>query len=112
MVNPSSNRVAQYHYDPYGNLLASSGPLADANLYRFSSKEYHANSGLVYYLYRYYDSNLQRWVNRDPIEEVEGINLFGFVSNDPTDRVDPFGFKDTNEFKKTETPKKEVTRGS
>jgi hypothetical protein len=36
-----------------------SGLFADANLYRFSSKEAHLNSGLVYYLCRYYDPNLQ-----------------------------------------------------
>jgi RHS repeat-associated protein len=43
------------------------GPLAAANLYRFSSKEFHVNSGLVYYLYRFYEPNLQRWPNRDPL---------------------------------------------
>ena len=56
--------VAQYLYDPYGNLLSAVGPLASTNLYRFSSKEYHPSSGLVYYLYRFYDPNLQRWINR------------------------------------------------
>jgi len=92
----SSNQliVARYHYDPYGNTLSASGPLAEANLYRFSSKEYHPNSGLVYYLYRYYDPNLQRWVNRDPIGEAGGINLFAANQNDPLSRFDPFGFED------------------
>src|SRR5208283_1670844 len=70
LVNTQQMVVARYLYDPYGNILAQSGILAAANLYRFSSKEAHLNSGLVYYLYRYYDPNLQRWVNRDPIGEV------------------------------------------
>jgi RHS repeat-associated protein len=61
--------AAKYLYDPYGNILSMYGPLAAANLYRFSSKEYHPNSGLVYYLYRFYDPNLQRWPNRDPLGE-------------------------------------------
>jgi RHS repeat-associated protein len=59
----------KYEYDAYGNLLAMSGPMAAANLYRFSSKEWNANSGLYCYLYRFYDPNLQRWVNRDPLGE-------------------------------------------
>ena len=59
--------AARYSYDPFGNTLAATGPLAEANLYRFSSKEWHPNSGLIYYLYRFYDPNLQRWVNRDPL---------------------------------------------
>ena len=65
--------AARYSYDPFGNTLAATGPLAEANLYRFSSKEFHPNSGLIYYLYRFYDPNLQRWVNRDPIKEWEGL---------------------------------------
>ena len=32
--------AARYSYDPFGNTLAATGPLAEANLYRFSSKEY------------------------------------------------------------------------
>jgi RHS repeat-associated protein len=67
LVNGMQLIVARYLYDPFGNVLSQSGPLADANLYRFSSKEWHPNSGLVYYLYRYYDPNLQRWMNRDPV---------------------------------------------
>ncbi len=52
--------VAKYLYDSYGNLLAESGPLAGGNKYRFSSKEWDSPAGLYYYLYRFYDPNLQR----------------------------------------------------
>jgi RHS repeat-associated protein len=83
LLDRKGHIAARYHYDPYGNILAMSGPMAEENLYRFSSKELHVNSGLVYYLYRYYDPNLQRGINRDPIEEDGGINLYGFVHNDP-----------------------------
>jgi len=91
LVAQDGSVVAQYAYDPFGNILAMSGTLASANLYRFSSKEYHPNSGLVYYLYRYYDPNLQRWLNRDPIGERRGLNLFTFVDNGPTLAVDTDG---------------------
>ena len=62
--------AAKYLYDPYGNTLSLSGPLASVNVYRFSSKEWDGSSGLYYYLYRYYDPNLQRWPNRDPLGDV------------------------------------------
>jgi RHS repeat-associated protein len=66
-INQATNLVAQYRYDPYGNLIYSKGALADINLYRFSSKEFTTNSGLYYYGFRFYDPNLQRWLNRDPL---------------------------------------------
>jgi len=48
VINDKQVLVARYLYDPYGNQLASSGPMADVNLYRFSSKELRAASGLYY----------------------------------------------------------------
>jgi len=97
MVNAQQLTVARYEYDPFGNTLSKSGPLADANAYRFSSQEYHQNSGLLLYLYRAYDPNLQRFINRDPIDEFGGINLYGFVGNDPLGRVDLWGLKDDSD---------------
>jgi RHS repeat-associated protein len=91
MVNEGQAVVASYRYDPFGNLVSSSGTLAGDNLYRFSSKEFHANSGMYIYLYRFYDPRLQRWINRDPVEEVGGINLYACAQNKPINQVDPLG---------------------
>jgi RHS repeat-associated protein len=67
LINGSQTMVASYRYDPFGNLISSSGPLWALNRYRFSSKEIHVGSGMYYYGYRFYDPNLQRWINRDPL---------------------------------------------
>lgn len=91
MVDDQNHAVARYIYDPFGNIASSQGPLAEDNLYRFSSKEFHPQSGLVYYLYRYYEPNLQRWVNRDPYGERGGVNLYSFVMNRPTRFSDRWG---------------------
>jgi RHS repeat-associated protein len=114
MLNSSPAVVASYLYDPYGRILSQSGPLANANLYRFSSKELHVNSGLVCYLYRFYDPNLQRWPNRDPLGEtgfelihyagkagmmtlrnslglIAEPNPYLFVVNNPSGYTDPVG---------------------
>lgn len=91
LISTNQVPVARYLYDPFGNLLSQSGPLAAANLYRFSSKEQHLNSGLSYYLYRFYDPSAHRWPGRDPIEETGGINLYGFVGNNPLNRSDSLG---------------------
>src|SRR3989442_14739363 len=71
--------------------MSSSGTLASANIYRFSSKEIHVLSGMYYYGYRFYDPNLQRWINRDPLQEIGGINLYGFANNNPNLWIDPYG---------------------
>jgi RHS repeat-associated protein len=94
---------ASYRYDPYGRYLAGGGPLAGANVLCFSSKPWvgfagAATSGLYYYGYRFYDPYLQRWVNRDPIEELGGYNLYWFVSNNPISRVDVLGLIDDSIF--------------
>jgi RHS repeat-associated protein len=101
LVNSGQVPVANYAYDPFGNLLSQSGPLAEANVYRFSSKEAHPASGLYYYGFRFYDPTLQRWINQDPIREEGGINVYGFVANDSQNGVDPLGLLDLSDLSLT-----------
>ena len=91
LANSKQAIVARYLYDPFGNILSKAGPLADANLYRFSSKELHLASGLLCYGYRFYDPGLQRWINRDPANEAGGLNLYGFAANNPVNGADTDG---------------------
>jgi RHS repeat-associated protein len=51
----------------------------------------HPQSGLSLYPFRPYDPVLQQWLQRDPIGENGGINLYGFVGNNPIGRIDPRG---------------------
>jgi RHS repeat-associated protein len=83
LVDASGTELARYLYDSFGNTLGMWGTLAAGNTYRFSGKEYDLHSGLYYFGYRFYDPNLQRWLNQDPLGEAGGINLYGFVGNSP-----------------------------
>lgn len=83
--------VAHYEYDPFGNVTWSHGLLAGSNPYRFSTKHTDDESGLVYNGYRFYSPEMGRWVNRDPIEEEGGLNLYGFVGNNGVNQIDPRG---------------------
>ena len=40
---------------------------------------------------RSYSPDTGRWLNRDPIGEKGGVNLYGFVGNEPVGRVDVLG---------------------
>jgi len=77
LLNANQFMVGRYLFDPFGNALSASGPKAGVNRYRFSSKEWHAQSGLVYYGYRWYVPEVQRWPNRDPPlrKKAESISM-------------------------------------
>ena len=46
----------------------------------------------VMYLARTYEPNMARWLTRDPIGERGGLNLYGFVRNEPISHWDALGF--------------------
>jgi RHS repeat-associated protein len=89
--SPAPAMVAKYKYDPYGRTITATGPLAAANLYRFSSKEINPATGMYYFGYRFYNPAIQRWMNRDPLEERAGLNLYDFTHNRPIWGVDTDG---------------------
>ena len=62
-----------------------------SNPYRFSTKPLDVGSGLYYYGYRYYNPIDGRWINRDPIEEQGGVNLYSSMQNNPIADIDAKG---------------------
>jgi len=89
MTDSTGGVRARYDYDPYGRMTKVSGDLeAD---FGFTGHYRHQASGLNLTLFRAYDSEEGRWLSRDPIGEEGGINLYGYVANNPVRWVDPFG---------------------
>ena len=74
-------------YGPFGELV--SGSMVGA--YGFSTKWQDPVTGMHDYGLRWYSAGLGRWLNRDPIEELGGLNLYGFVRNDGVNRWDYLG---------------------
>ena len=90
-VDSSGVVVASYAYDAFGRTIAATGPLADVFPHRFSTKYHDAETGLVYYGYRFYSPSLMRWLSRDPLEEEGGLNLYAFCGNAAIYHTDPYG---------------------
>ncbi|MCP4124615.1 MAG: RHS repeat-associated core domain-containing protein [Bacteroidetes bacterium] len=82
---------AHYEYDAFGTLSSFYGDLAEGNCFRFSTKYFDGEIGLYYYGFRYYSVDLGRWLNRDPIGEDGGFNLYAFAWNNGITFIDPVG---------------------
>ena len=83
--------AARFTYTPFGETLTASGPAADQINFRFSTKYTDPETGLLYYGLRFYNPETGRWINRDPIGEDGGYNLYGFAGNDLVGAIDFLG---------------------
>lgn len=90
-VSETGSIVAQYTYDPYGNIIESSGPLADVFSFGFSTQYHDRETGMVGYQQRFLLLSFGRWLNRDPIEEDGGVNLYSLINNNPIAEIDCLG---------------------
>ena len=94
LVNAGTGAVAaSYDYSPFGETIKATGDYAARNPFRFSTKYTDQESGLIYYGYRFYNPSIGRWLSQDPLAEQGGINLYGFVNNNPENRIDVLGLK-------------------
>ena len=92
LVNAANGIISvKYEYGPFGEVFCSVGDMAKVNPFGFSTKYTDNETDLLYYGYRYYSPALGRWLSRDPIEEHGGLNLYGFVNNDPVNSHDMLG---------------------
>jgi len=73
----------------------SSGTMTTEFVFRFSTKHTDNETGLVYYGYRLYNPELGRWINRDPIGEEDGVNVYLFIVNGTQNAYDYLGIVHT-----------------
>ena len=80
-----------FNYDPFGKIEKFGKNYTLENAYQFSSKYFDHEIDQLYFGYRSYSINLNRWLSRDP---YESINLYGFNHNNPINRIDILGLYD------------------
>ena len=59
--------------------------------YGFQSREVEEEATLYYFRARFYSSEAGRFISEDPIGFSGGVNLYGFVGNNPVNHSDPYG---------------------
>ena len=89
LTNQSGNLTSSASYDSFGN---STNNLTTR--YQYTGREYDSFTGLNYYRARWYDANLGRFTNEDPIGfEGNNIGLYSYVNNNPVRWKDSLGLK-------------------
>ena len=87
--------VATYEYDAWGNIVSSSGRLAEINPLRYRGYYYDSETGFYYLQSRYYDPANRRFINADSLASTGqgslGTNMFAYCNNEPVQRFDPTG---------------------
>ena len=98
IVDAQGEVVAEYEYDPYGNIVSQSGPLADVNPLRYRGYVFDSETQFYYLQSRYYDPELGRFLNADSYvstgQGVLGNNMFAYCGNSPMNNIDPTGKAD------------------
>ena len=88
--------VATYEYDAWGNIVSSSGRLAEINPLRYRGYYYDSETGFYYLQSRYYDPANRRFINADTYSSTDpgdaiGCNMFAYCGNNPVMRNDYSG---------------------
>ena len=98
LLTTASGTVAErYSYDPFGlpTITNSTGTVistsAVGNPVLFTGREWEPEVGIYYYRARFYHPGVGRFLSRDPIGYVDGLNLYAYVGNNPLNWRDPLG---------------------
>jgi RHS repeat-associated protein len=91
VVNTSSGAVVEeIDYDEFGNVTNDTAP--GTIPFGFAGGLYDVDTGLVRFGARDYDPSVGRWTSKDPVRfHGSSLSLYGYVLNDPVNRVDPGG---------------------
>ena len=87
--------MASYTYNAWGEIISSSGSMADINPLRYRGYYYDTETGFYYLQSRYYDPTLHRFINADALASTGqgflGYNMFAYCNNNPVALTDYSG---------------------
>ncbi|WP_444996595.1 RHS repeat-associated core domain-containing protein [Aliikangiella sp. IMCC44359] len=89
MTDYGQNTVWQASYSPFGKATVTTN-IIENNL-RFPGQYFDSETELHYNYFRYYDSEIGRYITSDPIGLNGGVNTYGYVGGNSVNYVDPDG---------------------
>ncbi|MFH1376195.1 MAG: RHS repeat-associated core domain-containing protein, partial [Candidatus Woesearchaeota archaeon] len=94
-INWDGTVNTRYEYDAFGKVRSETPSGDTRNKNKFVGGhgivDDSDDDGLIYMRARYYDSEIGRFISRDPIGILGGLNLYVYCDNNPINYVDPFG---------------------
>jgi RHS repeat-associated protein len=95
VVNASNGTIVQrLEYDAWGKVISDTSP--GFQPFGYAGGLYDRDTGLVRFGARDYDPETGRWTTQDPIRFEGGLNLYGYVVQDPINKIDPNGEEPEN----------------
>ncbi|MCW5872579.1 MAG: RHS repeat-associated core domain-containing protein [Candidatus Eremiobacteraeota bacterium] len=95
ITDDEGNVVARYEFDAFGNELPGSFDNVPGGMaYKFVGGlgcRTDPTTSLVYMRQRWYDPTLQRFISRDPIGLMGGVNIYSYAKNNPVRLTDSRG---------------------
>jgi RHS repeat-associated protein len=91
LSDAKGSQSVQYAYNAFGQTIFADGVSNQLNRYQFSTKPIDICSGLTYYGFRYYSPKIGRWLCRDPMLELGGVNMYSTVYNQLVTNSDLLG---------------------
>ncbi len=100
LVHPTGDPLERYVYSAYGVVTVYDGTWTNtrsessyANVTLYTGRELDGETGLYHYRNRYYNTELGRFVTRDPLQTSE--NLYAYAYHQPTGILDWSGLQAT-----------------
>jgi RHS repeat-associated protein len=84
-------------FGPYGAQIEEAGAVSFELRYRWTGREYDAETGFYFFRARYYDVAARRFVQEDPVGYSGGASLYQYGEGNPLSGRDPDGLKMNND---------------
>jgi RHS repeat-associated protein len=104
VTDSAGSAVERYAYDPYGSATVSDGlgnPVAPnawgtprsiiGNPYLFTGRQLDEETGIYHYRARQYSPCIGRFLTRDPLGFIDGMNLYEYVRGNVVNALDMYG---------------------